>query len=479
MKLFYYIKRMAPLTVCLCMYFAAAAQTPPYALYLSDYPRFLKPGSSTDTLRAAFAGGLKSPQFSMIDLNGDFVKDLFVFDRIGGKVMTFINVGSPGTVNYVYKPEYEHLFPAMKNWALLRDYNGDGKEDIFTNSNASQSSANFEIHRNSTPNSSPYIPSFDLLTSSLRTRYDTIWFDTTMIVTNYTVSSFYVNLPLIEDVDNDGDMDIMSFPSAGNILNYYMNFSKELGYNSDSILVRAVDQCWGYFGEGMGSDTVYMDVPFCKFYPKLYKKKHEAGSSLMMFDNDGDGDKELFLSNRPFGKFNMLINGKKDYNTRYDTIVSYISGYPANKPANIPDFVSGFYLDIDQDGKRDLIVSVNDQDTGSALHQVWYYRNVGTDLIPNFSYQTDSFLQDMMVDLGGRTSPMFWDFDNDGDEDLFLAYAGDPYVTRNMNDRIALYENVRNASSPVFRLKTRDFFTLDGKNLQAISPAMGDLYRRR
>ena len=88
---------------------------------------------SGNTLDNPWAGGFNAPQFSQIDLDGDGVKDLFVFERdYNGVVKTFINNGTSGVVDYEYAPQYRAAFPKMRNWALLADYNCDGKEDIFT-----------------------------------------------------------------------------------------------------------------------------------------------------------------------------------------------------------------------------------------------------------------------------------------------------------------------------------------------------------
>ena len=83
-------------------------------------------------LKLPWAGGLIGGQFSSIDLNFDGVKDLFVFDRSGNRISTYINQGTTGQSSYVYAPEYASKFPELFNWALLVDYNNDGKEDIFT-----------------------------------------------------------------------------------------------------------------------------------------------------------------------------------------------------------------------------------------------------------------------------------------------------------------------------------------------------------
>ena len=85
---------------------------------------------NNNDLSHAWAGGLNSPQFCEVDLNSDGIKDLFVFDREGDRVLTFVNNGTPNTVDYSYAPEYESAFPNMRYWVRMVDYNNDGKNDI-------------------------------------------------------------------------------------------------------------------------------------------------------------------------------------------------------------------------------------------------------------------------------------------------------------------------------------------------------------
>jgi hypothetical protein len=85
------------------------------------------------TLTNPFAGGLNAPQFSTCKLDNDGVEDLVVFDRTSSKLYTFI-AKKDNTDKYFwqYAPQYESVFPKISNWILLRDYNRDGKKDIFT-----------------------------------------------------------------------------------------------------------------------------------------------------------------------------------------------------------------------------------------------------------------------------------------------------------------------------------------------------------
>jgi hypothetical protein len=51
---------------------------------------------------------------------------------MANKVLTFLRQND----RYTYAPEYELFFPAdLLNWLLLRDFNCDGKKDLFTGDN--------------------------------------------------------------------------------------------------------------------------------------------------------------------------------------------------------------------------------------------------------------------------------------------------------------------------------------------------------
>ena len=58
-------------------------------------------------LKNPWVGGFDSPIFQTIDLNGDGIKDLFVFEKNGSgfpgsyRISTFINTGTPNQTSYV------------------------------------------------------------------------------------------------------------------------------------------------------------------------------------------------------------------------------------------------------------------------------------------------------------------------------------------------------------------------------------------
>ena len=154
----------------------------------------------TDTLANAWAGGLNTPQFSTLDLNGDGRPDLFAFDHESRRAYTFLSVTAPGTAagrRWRYAPQYESLFPAdLRRWALLRDHDCDGRPDLFTFA----SGGNIRVFRNAPASGQP---SFQLATDQLR-------FSGPFAGTaNLTVGGY--NLPAIQDVNGHGKLDIMTY----------------------------------------------------------------------------------------------------------------------------------------------------------------------------------------------------------------------------------------------------------------------------
>ena len=83
-------------------------------------------------IKNPLTGGLNSCQLSNIDLNDDGKMDIFVFERVGDRVLCFLNNNDAIGTDFHYSKNYSKNFPSLYNWALLVDYNCDGKEDIFT-----------------------------------------------------------------------------------------------------------------------------------------------------------------------------------------------------------------------------------------------------------------------------------------------------------------------------------------------------------
>lgn len=422
-------------------------------------------------LDLAWAGGLNSVQVNKIDLNGDGIEDLFLFDRSGNTFTTLINDGSGGPGAYRVTRDYHGVWPfkELRSWVLMRDYDLDGKADIF-----SYSQAGFAVYRNVSQGATL---AFELVKWQVWSNYVTTGGND--LFANLFVSQ--EDLPGIVDIDGDGDLDIVTFSLLGTYVEFHQNLSMELYGTADSLKFEVRNRCWGFFAEGAVSNTVSLNTP-CTFNvpnPRsgpedLDGARAHSGSALTPLDLDGNGTMDLLLGDIGFNNVVALYNGgtvAQALMTEADTL------FPSyNVPVDLAFFPANYHLDIDRDGKRDLVVSPNSQSQARNVNSLWYYRNLGTDEVPVFTLQQEDLFQDRMVDLGEGAYPVPFDHDGDGLMDLIVTNFGLYQANAPYLPRMALLRNTGTANSPAFELVTEDYMGISATGIgQAMYPAFGDL----
>lgn len=419
-----------------------------------------------------WAGGLNFVQLSNIDMDLDGVKDLFVFDRTGNKVRAFLNKGTANTTNYVHAPWLESRYPAMHDWALLADYNCDGKEDIFTYTNGG-----FAVYKNISDIANGL--QFQLVTSLVRSVY---------IPPNGTPYNLYVSsvdVPAITDIDNDGDLDIVTFGILGSYIEYHQNQSMDSFGVCDSLVFHLKNACWGYASENalnnsfMLYDTCMGNVPnpgiVTNAATDSRSADRHAGSCVLCLDLDGDMDKELITGDISFSTLTMLTNGGSPHAA---SMVAVDVDFPANNSnttaVDLDIFPCGYYVDVNNDQIKDLVVSPNAPNVSENFNSLVYYRNNGTNNFPDFQYQQPNLLQDSMIEVGEGAYPAFFDYNADGLQDLFIGNYG-YYGSSGYHHSIALFKNTGTTTTPKFELVTRDYANLSGLGVVNMIPAFGDL----
>lgn len=381
----------------------------------------------TLTAQNPWAGGLNACQFGRMDLDGDGRKDLLVFDRHGDRLLCFLNKGGEGEMRYEYSSAYDEAFPRLNGWAVFADYDGDGREDIFT---YSKGWAGIKVYRNITSDEGL---GFELVV----TPYLTSWQGGGEV----NILSTDADYPAIVDIDGDGDLDILTFGVLGTFIEKHQNLSVERYGHRDSLAFERTDLCWGRVGESEENNVMYLDT--CLFGYGLTVERDDfrhRGATVTVRDMNGDGLLDLLLADVDYPGLTLLINGGDEEKA---LMVSQTDAFPTSFPVNLPSMPVPFFTDINNDGVDDLLVSPFDPNPMASVgkESVWLYLNHGTNENPDFQIYTKSFIQETMIDVGKGAYPSLTDWDGDGLTDLLV---------KDFDGHISVFKNVGTPQQPVF-----------------------------
>jgi hypothetical protein len=425
--------------------------------------------SNNATLKMPFLGGLNSPQYSPVDLNNDGRQDIFVFDRSGNVRLTFINIGT----GYTYAPLYQTNFPDLNDWALLRDFNGDGIADIFAFNDGGASG--IRVYKGKMVNN--------------QIAFDRINFGTVGNVINYPLSNgsrtnLYVNsvdIPSIDDIDGDGDLDILAFEVGGGRVNYYKNTSKERNYGRDTLLFQLEDNCWGrFYDNGLQNSVKLGTKDACSSGLKseggVGIGLRHPGATLTSYDKDGDGDKDLLIGSISYENLSDLTNGGTSAQAWMN---SQDNRFPSNsETVNLSTFPAAYIFDADNDGKKDLFVTPSSNNFVENYNVSWFYKNTGTAQVPSFTLQQKDFFVRDMIDLGAGANPCFVDVDADGLQDIIVGNYSyfKPFESRDA--RLFYFRNIGTLAQPKYLLIDNNwlnFKAISSIDFVNFSPTFGDL----
>jgi len=418
-------------------------------------------------LKNPWAGGLNYPTFWPIDLNGDNIMDLVVYEPglMPGhyRLMPFLNAGDSGQVAYTYAPKYISTFPDIYAWLVMYDYNCDGKNDLFCLSK--DCSCGIAVFRND------YSPGTGLKFTPVLNKngQDYLLQPASFGETNIPANS--VSIPVLQDVDNDGDMDVVGW--GGNcptMLSYFKGLAVENGWSCDSLRFQQVSDNWGHFALNPGTNAATFGTT-CRMaeggslnWDTGITRHDDTISCICLYDQDGDGDKDA------------LVGGNNDKNVLYlhnggvlnDSMDYQDIHWPVYTVGDsLVSFPCAYHLDVDNDEKKDMIISphsVND------FRGIQYFKNTDIALdTPIFIKQPQTFLQEEMIDVGTISAPQVFDYDCDGLPDLLIGnnFCHVPLAVDSpgINQKgIVLYKNIGTAKVPKFKLMTRDFAGLNGLN---------------
>lgn len=437
-----------------------------------------------DTLLFPWAGGLNYVQVSDIDYDFDGDMDLFIFDRSKDNIRLFETVEVNGVKQHKFVTNAKSYFPSdLRNRAALVDYDNDGRKDIFT-----YGIGGLKVYRNVGDAANGL--QWQLITSLLNS-------DHMGDYGNLYVSSS--DIPALVDVDGDTDLDILTFDIGGEHIEYHQNQSQELYGHSDSLSMVLKNECWGKFSEDPNNNSLILNDPDqpCtnSSLPNPLKPAageiegqileeglegldpvRHAGSTILALDVDNSGVLDLVIGDVSHNNLILVVNGGTEPNTN-SAMISQDENFPSNTtPANLKIFPASFYVDVDHDGIKDLIVGANAKGVSQNEKSILYYKNLGTDNLPNFLFKSKSFLQEEMIETGTGSIPVFFDQNNDGREDLIIGSFYRYKEPLLKESALVSYRNTGTATEPFFTFVDQNYLNILAQNYGLRSvPAFGDI----
>ena len=408
--------------------------------------------TSADTLSAPWTGGINGVRFSEIDLDLDGTPDLVAFEKHGNRILPFVQENG----RYTFSPQYACRFPKLHDWAIFKDYNQDGKADIFT-----YGLGGITVYRNISQDSI----AFELVTDQLTAFYYNSYVNIFASPDDY---------PVIDDIDGDGRLDILNFWVLGKFVHHLRNYSSD----PDVFDFRLEDECWGHFAEAADNNTITLFTD-CNDKREEDPSRH-IGSTMLLHDFDGNGLPDLLVGDIDSPHLVLLSNHGTTTEAR---MTEQDTAFPTGAPIALYSMPAPAIVTLPGHATPSLIASPADPSLSKSqdLHSVWRY-DYDPALRQYMLVQTD-FLQGQMLDVGSGCRPVLFDWDQDGLPDLFLANYGsfdsarvvNGFLNASFSSSIRFYKNVGTPGQPAFRLQDDDFGSLKGRNLQALHPTFGDL----
>lgn len=193
--------------------------------------------------------------------------------------------------------------------------------------------------------------------------------------------------PAFADLDNDGDLDaIIGESDSEDILNYYRND----GSNRSPLLRERLGAASPV--DGLGLPGIPMPA---------------------LADIDGDGDKDMVLGtlDGDFRYFQNTGNRLAPIFTERSGILNPFDNLFADGGYSVPALA-----DVDRDGDLDLV-------SGDYLGLLWFFENTGSARVPRFTKRFGAANPFDRIAVGILSDPTLADLDGDGDVDLVLGEA--------------------------------------------------------
>lgn len=329
-------------------------------------------------LTSPFAGGINSAQIGTIDLTGDGVEEWVTWDINSRQLLVFRKEGE----KFIHLSELTYAFPTdISGFLVLADFDGDGKKDLFTST-----ALGIKAYKNTSTGNQI---SWEVAQNFLK------------LDGSGNIQTNNLDTPLIQDLDGDGDLDLVIFNFAGgDYMEFYKNTSLERKGTADIDGFAFGVNHWGGFefcGCGdisFGKTCEGQDLNSRKANDENDRILHAGGHSILYEDFDGDGIDDLVLGRDECNILYFLPNSGTSSEPIFTSFTNNLPNY-----GDFPDFP---LFHIGQLIEEDFIVSLNTSEASSNFGIDFANSIVKIDAQGNTDFE---FLQNQMIDLGENTKP--------------------------------------------------------------------------
>lgn len=398
----------------------------------------------TDSLANIDACDFSTPAFADIDNDGDC--EIFVGGGYG-RVVYYKNIGTPDSavwdsVTSSYGPALtDSTFrPVDAGWKAaptFKDIDSDGDMDWFIGNDQG------ELHYYENQGT-PEVPQFVKITE------------------NYAGVSYRwlsYTFPTFADIDGDGDCDLFVGEHYGNI-NFYRNVGtatepswkwEEIDFIHGLETGRYSAPTSGDIDQDGDQDILLGGIRgFIRLFSNIgdevlanwhfdedfFPERIQSYSKPVLVDIDNDSLLDIFVGGGSYLHFY--------HNTSTDDTLSWTFITSQYDSTNHESRSSPAFIDIDNDGDLDLFV-------GNSTGRLAFYENKGLSDSGTVEWDSISIYYDS-IDVGGYSTPTFFDADKDMDYDLFIG---------NSAGKIHYYKNIGNAQIPEWKFITNNYYQID------------------
>ncbi|MFN3760821.1 MAG: T9SS type A sorting domain-containing protein [Algoriphagus aquaeductus] len=385
------------------------------------------------TVPIGFSQGINSAQIQTVDLTGDEVEEWVVWDINSRQLQVFEKIGG----DFRLRPDLAYLLPTeISGFLVFADFDGDGKKDLFTST-----PLGIRAFRNT---SSGTQVSWAIAQNFLR------------LEGANNIPANNLDIPLIQDVDGDGDLDLVIFNFAvGDFLEFYRNTSMERKGTPDVDGFSFPIRHWGNFEFCACAQVSFSQT--CDGRPlgpniqidEGARILHAGGHSILYRDFTGDGVPDLLLGRDECNTLYFMPNLGSSDNPKFTSFSTEVPGF-----GNLPVFPR---FHVGQVIEEDLIVSLNTNET-SAPFRIDFAESVV--MLEKNTGVISPILQDQLFDLGENVRPYF----------KGNVFAGELWLTANVKNGNTVQGQAYRLSysGDRFELLNEDYLGLSNLNLLEI-----------